>query len=83
MRKITLTVTISDADSATLEIAAGVLDKAPNDLLTEAVAEPFQRWIAQLMKDLRKASQGLSSINRLALQGKALAREALKKAEGQ
>lgn len=52
-REITITITLDDADSEVLEIAAGILDKDPDALLVEMVADPLRKHIKMVIDDLR------------------------------
>lgn len=80
-RTIEVKVTLDDADSEVLEVAAGLMNKDPDELLGEQIAQPMQRALKKLIDDLRPLIRDMNPVARLAIKGSVLAREAATKDE--
>jgi hypothetical protein len=78
-RRVTLTVTLDARDNETLEVAAGVLSMTPDELLGELLSGVSDHLKVALADFAREAKQ-LDPTARVALRGRALAREVMRRA---
>lgn len=79
-RTVSINITILDErDNETLEMVAGVMGLAPDDLLDEILAEPIKKQLGKLLSDLRTAAAVADPLTRAALVARGVALDAIKK----
>ena len=78
-RVVTFNITLDADDNRTLEVAAGLLDKAPDELLIEAAGVPIADFLKRVVRDLRKALDGAHPTLVAVATARAIAREVRKR----